>query len=355
MPVENKRILMILDKYGANGGPNNSQMRIAKSPLNTFYEFEIVYYDRARKYLNPLTFIRFVREIKKKKASIVHFSGLQLDGYINCLACKLAGIKKIIIAIRGSSNEAIRISKFKRWLFNKLEISTLKKATMTYGVSDYVSNWDNVKRFSRHHFGTIYNLGEYDSDNSKKYFRNEFGIPNDAFVVVSTGRIIEEKGFDVLEKVIRKIGVKKDLYFVIVGDGNFKEQMSYNLKSFSNVIFTGYRKDVLNILSESDSFVLCTKHETLGNSIIEALYSKLPVIVSNVGGIPEYVLDGQNGFLVNPDDYDQFAQHILNLYEDKKLLSTMKENTKLIFKMIDNSRIIEQIKKMYEMCLGDGR
>lgn len=348
--MSNKKVLMILDKNGFNGGPNNSQLRIANSVLKEEYDFEIIYYDRGRKYLNPFFFLKFVREIKKHNPDIVHFSGLQLDGYINCLACRFAGIKKKIIAIRGSSNEAIVLSKFKRFWFNKLEISTLKKATCTYGVSNYVSNWENVKKYSKKHFGTIYNLGDVPHHKTQSSFRKEFNIPEEAFIVVSTGRIIEEKGFDTLKDVINEIQPKGNLFFVIVGDGNYKKTMLAQIVKTENVIFTGYRKDVLDILNESNVFVLCTKHETLGNSIIEALYSHLPVIVSNVGGIPEFVSDGKNGYLVNPTDVRSFVNHILNLYENPSIYEKLKKQTTIINNIINNDQIIEQLRTLYETC-----
>ena len=81
---------------------------------------------------------------------------------------------------------------------------------------------------------------------------------------------------------------------MIVGDGSYLPEMKDKVRQnglYDNVIFTGYRNDVMYLLSGSDIFVICTLHETLCNSVIEASDAGLPVVATRTGGIPEIIQD----------------------------------------------------------------
>ena len=87
------------------------------------------------------------------------------------------------------------------------------------------------------------------------------------------------------------------------------------------VFFLGFREDVPKILSSLDLFVLSSYLEGMGSSIMDAMAHKLPVVATNVGGIPEVVIDGKTGLLVPPRRPEALAEAILKLYHDPSLSS----------------------------------
>jgi glycosyltransferase involved in cell wall biosynthesis len=91
------------------------------------------------------------------------------------------------------------------------------------------------------------------------------------------------------------------------------------------VYFLGFREDVPRILASLDLFVLSSHLEGMGSSLLDAMASRLPIVATRTGGIPEVVSDGQTGLLVPPRDPDALARAILTLYNDRELAGRMAE------------------------------
>ncbi|HHT9147253.1 MAG: glycosyltransferase, partial [Candidatus Brocadiaceae bacterium] len=92
-----------------------------------------------------------------------------------------------------------------------------------------------------------------------------------------------------------------------------------------HVLFLGMRNDVPEIISCSDLFVLPSVNEGFGVVLLEAMAMKCPIVATNVGGVPEVVLDGETGILVPPRDPVQLARGIIRLLKDRPLAFQMAE------------------------------
>ena len=176
--------------------------------------------------------------------------------------------------------------------------------------------------------------------------------------MVSTGRIVKEKGFDILTEVIKKFNSSDNISFIIAGDGNYKKEMECIISKSEmkkKVHFLGYRKDINNILSSSDIFIICTKHETLCMSLQEAGINGLPLIATNVGGIPE-VFDESCGFLIENLDIDGFANAIKTLKDNKDMRVRMGINAKnKIMSDFDPEVILSKLNKAYLMLIDNDK
>lgn len=355
------KIMISFRGDGVTGGPNNSHKRIMESALKEKYDFVPLFIPKGHLGIFNLKVIKkMAADIKACNPDIVHFTGLELVGWYGCLACKAAGVKKTLMVIRGSTEEAIEFNKvkIKKYIMKFIEFLTLKNTEYVYGVSEYVSSWIKVKRYAKRYFGNIYNLpikkGKNKTNND---FRKEYGFSDKDIIVVSTGRIEKEKGFETLKNIIIKNEWDNNVKFVIVGDGSFVQPMKaeiYQAKKEKAVYFTGFRTDIENILESSDVFVTCTKHETLCNSVIEACQYGLPVIASCVGGVPEIIKNGENGFLTEPDNENGFANIIKKLISDKDLRKVMgKKGTRIIAEKFNEEKILSEIDSIYQIILKD--
>ena len=108
---------------------------------------------------------------------------------------------------------------------------------------------------------------------------------------------------------------------LLVGKGELENYLKKEVKKLGiekNVIFTGFREDVPEILSILDLFVLPSHMEGLGTSLLDAQYLGIPVVSTYAGGIPEIVKDGETGILVPPRDEKSLGEAIVNLLKDKK-------------------------------------
>lgn len=120
---------------------------------------------------------------------------------------------------------------------------------------------------------------------SRAQIREEFGIPERAFVIGTVGRMSEEKNHAFLVHILPKLCERIDnIHLLIVGDGDEYEQcvnIAERLKISSKVTFAGARSDIPNVLSAIDLFLLPSLNEGLGIVAIEAAASGLPVILSD--------------------------------------------------------------------------
>lgn len=356
---EKPLIAVDISTTGKGGGPYTSTMNLINSSLKYKYDYHIFNYDTSiGRYVSLKRILKIARELRKIKPDIVHFTGLQFSGFHIAVACLLAGVKRSVVVIHGSSTEALDISNNKKRILVFLEKITLRIATTFYGVSKYSSMIDVTKPYRHKSSGYVYNLPTFVLyKESSPYQRNEFDISENDVVVATVGRITKDKGYHILKDTIQQICSGSNVKFLIIGKGSYLEEMKKCLeKNISNgtVKFLGYRDDVSRILPICDIFVLPTLHETLSIALLEASYFGLPLIASNVGGVPEIINNGDNGYLVPPSDANALAEKITMLVEDKYLRTKMGQRAKDKLKdKFSEDSIVLQIDAIYCNLLND--
>ncbi len=139
---------------------------------------------------------------------------------------------------------------------------------------------------------------------------------------------------------------------MLIGDGPERhriERLIDRLRLKEHVLLTGYRSDVPNLLRCSDVVVLCSETESAPLTLLEGLSCGLPVVATSVGGIPEIVEDGVNGFLVPPKHPEAIAERILELNEDQGLRARLGETArKTVLERYTADRVVGQYEDVYE-------
>lgn len=148
-------------------------------------------------------------------------------------------------------------------------------------------------------------------------FRSALGWSEQDLVIVSVGRLEPVKGHRTLIRAAPQIieAVSRSqapgtVRFLLAGDGALKERLMLEAEKSGvseHVHFAGHRDDVGAVLSAGDLFVMPSVNEGMGLAVVEAMACSLPVVASNVGGIPEVVEDGVSGILVPPNDAGALA------------------------------------------------
>jgi glycosyltransferase involved in cell wall biosynthesis len=161
------------------------------------------------------------------------------------------------------------------------------------------------------------------------FLRKEFGFADDDFLVGIVAALEDHKGHRYLLEAAQ---ILKDrapkVKIVIVGKGSLEmdlDQQARALGVTGLVFFLGFRDDVPRILASLDLFVLSSHLEGLGTSIMDAMASRLPVVATQAGGIPEVVIHEETGLLVPPRDPAALAQAILEIYQDRGLARRLGE------------------------------
>ena len=277
-----------------------------------------------------ISLIKLFLFLKKEKYDVIHCHTSK-GGFIGRLAAKLAGSKIIIYSPHGDIFEGY---------FCKLATDffiLLEKFAARF--TDKIINLTKreIERFLEYGIGTrqqlkhIYNgidIQYYEhaiSSNLRK--RDEFGLSKDDFICATVGRLVPVKGHTYLIKAIHKVvKVIPEARFLFVGDGEIKSKLSEEIRSLDlqeNIFLLGSRNDIATILSCIDIFLLPSLNEGFGMALIEAMAEKKPVIATNVGGIPEVVIDGETGILVPPKDPEAFSSAIIKLYKNPELSRRM--------------------------------
>ncbi len=145
--------------------------------------------------------------------------------------------------------------------------------------------------------------------------RAELGVPEDAWMILSVGELIERKNHEVIIRALGRLH-RQDLYYVICGKGPLKPhltQLAEDLGIGAQVLFPGFRNDIPELCHAADIGAFPSKIEGLGLAGIEMMAAGLPLVASNVHGILDYVRDGVTGFVCPPDDAGAFASVIEKL------------------------------------------
>ena len=127
-----------------------------------------------------------------------------------------------------------------------------------------------------------------------------------------------------------------------------------NLSIREHVIFEGFRphSEISGYMDESDLFVLPSYSEGMPLVVLEAMASGIPVIASRVGGVPEVIRDGFNGFLVEPKDSEALAKRIEEVLSDRDLLRKVSINAAATIRQgFSVEKAAEKISRLYERTL----
>ena len=179
--------------------------------------------------------------------------------------------------------------------------------------------------------------------------RREFGIPDNAFVVLSAAELNKNKNYTASIRAFAKADIKNS-YYVICGEGKLKNHyihLSQTLGVSDRVIFAGYRSDMPQMYRMSDVFIFTSKREGLGNACIEAMASGLPLVVSDSRGTEEYAENGRNAFVCNADDYDGFAEALRILSSDSALYSAMSAECRRSAEKYDIENSVAEMADIY--------
>lgn len=169
----------------------------------------------------------------------------------------------------------------------------------------------------------------------------------------TAGRLVEVKDLnlfiDVAADVLQEV---PNVQFRILGDGPLKQRLVERVGELGftdSIVFEGYREDARAFYDEIDIYLNTSIHEGLPLSILEAMAKGRPVVAPLVGGIPEIIMNRQEGFLIESRNSKDFAAKCILLLRDEKLMDTMGKNAhKKIQEEFSSVRMIQAYGELYE-------
>jgi glycosyltransferase involved in cell wall biosynthesis len=187
--------------------------------------------------------------------------------------------------------------------------------------------------------------------------RRVLGIAPDRFVVGWIGRMTGIKSTDVVLRAfaaLRRRGV--DAVLCLVGDGPDRdalERRAHELGVMRHCLFLGYQEEVARFYAAFDAFLLASENEGTPVTTIESLAAGRPVVATRVGGIPDVVEDGVDGFLAEPRDPEGLAERLERLARDPELRARMgRAGRERALERYAVERLVDDVDALYRSLLS---
>lgn len=260
--------------------------------------------------------LRLARILRRSQPCLVHTRNAEAFLY-GALAARLAGVEVLVHSEHGRTfDDAPRRLLAQRWLSRFAQRIFAVSAQLREDLARYVGI--PAARIDVLHNGV--DLERFRGGDAAAA-RARLGVAAGALVVGSVGRLARVKDYDLLLRAVAALGDPR-VHAVLVGDGPERAALQARADALGladRVHFTGHRDDVAALLPGFDLFVLPSLSEGQSNTLLEAMAAGLPVVVSDAGGNPEIVRDGQDGRVFPAGDLPGCVQAIATLLADGAL------------------------------------
>ncbi|MCK9604467.1 MAG: glycosyltransferase family 4 protein [Candidatus Omnitrophica bacterium] len=277
--------------------------------------------------LNPckdfLAFCQIYNYIKRNKIDIVHTHSSKA-GILGRWAARLAGVKVIVHTVHGWSFNDYQVF-FYRALFLWLERLAAHFTHKLIVVSEHDKQKGLANRIGNEKKYAIINYGiDYEEFTTQgASIRSQLGINTGDLVVGMISCFKAQKAPQDFIKLASLIHKRlPQVKFLLVGDGILRQDLERSILELglgSQVILTGWRKDIPRVLQAMDVFVLTSLWEGMPISVLEAMVSSCPVVATNTGSISEVISEGKTGFLVAPGDMLSMSEKAIILLNSRDL------------------------------------
>ena len=264
---------------------------------------------------------------RNEKPDIVHLNSAKAGG-VGALAARLCGVHKIIFTAHGWAFNEERpfwqklIIKFFSWITMILSHKTI---AVSDAVKNDIKNWPLINDKIVVIKNGIKEPKFYTKETAREKLLSLVGAPHtpDTFIIGTIAELHKSKGLQYAIEAFADLAQRdSNLRYFILGGGDEKEHLDMLVRHYGlqeRVFLVGFIEDAARFLPAFNVFILPSTTEALGLVLLEAGHAKLPVIASNVGGIPEIIEDGITGILVPPRNLKGLADAIKKLIESPAL------------------------------------
>ena len=287
VPLPRERIL-VLDKKGAKKfGPFSFDPSVLTTMAKFFFAngIRVVHAHN----LAPLVFAGLAARLVMPRPKVVYSEHNQIYSASDTHAARFKHYVKL-------ADKVVAVS-------YDLERTLARRASLTKNVQ-VIHNGIDGKRFTR-------------DESAISRIREELGIAKDEFLVGTAVVISKQKGIiHLLGAAEQVLARDPKVRFAIAGDGPLRKELEERAKPFGDrVKFLGYRSDIPHFVSALDCYVLPSLWEGLPLALLEGLAIGVPLVATTVGGNPEVIVPGENGYLVPPKDETALADALLRVKE----------------------------------------
>lgn len=304
------------------------------------------------RHYNPVTAVVAVgtvaRYLRRRDVDIVHTHGTEA-GIIGRFAAALADIPAVVHTVHGVPFAPDRNNALE-WFVLQCERAAAQYTDRIVTNADAIAEEYLEREIGRpEQYRTVY------SGIDIEQFRNATpaeDISGDGVRIVMVGRLADGKGFSDLVAAIDRLDEQVSVY--LVGDGPLREELEEEIAQrglTDSVQLLGYRGDIPEILAACDVFVLPSYREGTPRVITEAMASGLPVIGTEIAGVPEQIDDRTNGLLIQPGDIEGLTDGFRRLVESAELREQFGAASRQRVEQFSTKAMLTEIDAVYRELL----
>ena len=299
-------------------------------------------------------FLYLYKLIKKENFTIIHTHSSKA-GFLGRIAAMLNKTPIVIHTIHGfafhdymnsfKKNIFIYLEKLSaKWTHGLVTVSNLnKKKVVDLGIAP-------IEKLKNIYSGIDLTLFINEKNDQ---FRKELNLDSNHLLLGSVGRLSNQKDpITMIEAFCIVIKRFPNAHLTLVGEGELRDEILIKINQLQlngRVHLTGNKNDPWKIYHSLDLFIMSSIYEGLGRSITEALSCGVPVVCTNVEGVPEIVRDNETGILVPPKDPDALAAGIISSLNDMDNARRMaEEGRKFVNENFDVNKMVDDIDSLYD-------
>lgn len=314
--------------FGGDGFERFSDLGITPSVIN---------YDQNSIIASFKFFLQLYRFIKKNNINIVHSHHRYFD-------LQSFFVSKIL-NIRTLTSVQSKVDKHKRLSYKSKILIAVSETIKNHLITEFLIDESRIRVINN-----FIDPQELLTNSELSFNRDNIGLSDDNFIVTFVGRFSKEKGIDVLLKAISKIQLKyKKVILLMIGAGEEKDQIeNYIHVNNLNAIILPPAEKIFKYYKNSNVIVLPSRNDPFPMVMLEAGLFNKPFIGSEVDGIAEFIEDGVDGFLFEPDNAVDLAEKIkfvLNHPSDIKIAAEALH--KKVIKYYTAAKILPKYEKLY--------
>jgi glycosyltransferase involved in cell wall biosynthesis len=298
---------------------------------------------------------RMVRLMRRLRPDIVH-THMAKAGTVGRLAARICGVPLIVHTYHGHVFHSY-FSPAKTRLFVAIEralgMATDRIIVLGEGQRNEIASLGVAPREKLEPIRLGLELGQFlDAESARGGLRRELGLAEHTPLIGIVARLVPIKAHEVFfEAAALVLKTVPDARFVVVGDGERRSELESLVDSMGlrqSVSFLGWRRPMLGVYADMDVVALTSRNEGSPVALIEALASARPVISTNVGGVPDVVVDGVTGLLAPSGDAPAIAAGILRLLREPDLAARLAAaGRRHVYPRYDSSRLVDDVKELY--------
>ncbi len=311
--------------------------------------YEMKYLSREISLKDIKSFLEFYHFFRKNSFDIVHTNSTK-PGITARIAAKIAGVKVVVHSVHGIAFHA-QNSYLKNIFYYSIEFFSSLFGNYIISVNNYYLKYYPAILGKKK---TIYNGVDFSLFNPVNKIK-----PNNsskAICVAFFARLDTQKDplsfIKIVDLLVKEFNACSNVKFSLAGDGDLFEECEMLIDKLGlkdRIKIEGWINDKKSYLESIDILVQPSLWEAFGLNIVESAYFNIPCVASNIEGIPEVIINGNTGFLCEPNNFYEFANKINQLITDESLRLDMGKNAnKFVSQSFSLNNMIKEYKNLYD-------